>query len=391
MDKKLKILFVVRTLTHGGGAERLIFDIYNELNKRNDIHFKIVVLQKSEIFKEYNISNADYYENKMKDIFYLNYKIKLSLFRKNKINICEYKNIVNEFKPDIIHSHLYLAELVSREYISNRPKYVTHVHDNIVQFRRFSIKTIIYKSLLTNYYERLRLLNKYKQTKTHFICISEETKKFIHNNLPKKVRKKTIILPNAIDLNRFSLIKKTITNDSCVQFISIGSLATRKNHLFLIDVIDNLKNKGYSVHLTILGEGVERFNIENKIQKLNLNNEITLKGNVSEIVSYLDGSNIYLHSAISEPFGLVLLEAMASGLPVVSLDGKGNRDIVKDNYNGFLIEDISIDLMCEKIIYLLNNKKEYERISQNAVDFSKKFSINGYADKLIDFYRSIIN
>ena len=391
MDKKLKILFVVRTLTHGGGAERLIFDLYNELNIRNDIHFKILVLQKSEIFKEYNISNADYYENKMKDVFYLNYQIKLSLFRKNKINIDEYQNIVNEFKPDIIHSHLYLAELVSREYIAKKPKYVTHVHDNIVQFRKFSLKTIIYKSILTNYYERFRLLNKYKQTKTHFICISEETKKFIHNNLPKKVRKKTIILPNAIDLNRFSLIKKTITNDSSVQFISIGSLATRKNHLFLIDVIDNLKNKGYSVHLTILGEGVERFNIENKIQKLNLNNEITLKGNVSEIVSYLDSSNVYLHSAISEPFGLVLLEAMASGLPVVSLDGKGNRDIVKDNYNGFLIEDISIDLMCEKIIYLLNNKKEYERISQNAVDFSKKFSINGYADKLIDFYRSIIN
>lgn len=388
MNEPLKVLYVIRTLTHGGGAERLMFDLYNELIKRKNIVFKIVVLQKSDFFKKFNISNADYYETRMDNIIYLDYSFQLRILGKNIINIKEYKKIVNEFNPDIVHSNLYLAELVSREYINTEASYFTHVHDNIVQLRKLSFKTLMNKSLLTDYYERLRLIKKYKKTNTHFICISNETNNFIKNNLPKILNKNAIILPNAIDLSRFSLTPKTLPVNNVFQLISIGSLAPRKNHVFLIDLVDFLIRNGISVNLTILGEGIERNKIENKIDDLKLNEHITLKGNVTDIVSYLNNADLYVHSATSEPFGLVLLEAMASGLPVIALDGKGNRDFIIDDQNGYIIDELSISKMGNKIIEILHNENKYQRISKNAVETSKKYSISEYVNKLISLYKS---
>jgi len=389
MNEPLKILFIIRTLTHGGGAERLMFDIYNELIKRTDVNFKIVVLQKSDIFKNYNISNADYYETRMNNIVYLNYSFQLRIFKKNHINIEEYKKLVEEFKPDIIHSNLYLAELVSREFIDKNARYFTHVHDNITQLKKFSLKTLYNKTLLTNFFEKNRIIKKYKLTKTNFICISNETTNFIKENLSKKLNKRIFFLPNAIDLSRFSLNPKSLFKKDIFELITIGSLAKRKNHVFLIEVVNYLIKKGFPIHLTILGEGIERKKIEQKIKDLKVNDHVTLKGNVSDIVNELNKSDLYVHSATSEPFGLVLLEAMSSGLPVITLDGKGNRDFIVDNYNGYIINESSVSKMGNKIIEILQNEDNYYNISINAIETAKKYSISEYIDKLISIYKSI--
>jgi glycosyltransferase involved in cell wall biosynthesis len=384
MDEKLKVLYVIRTLTHGGGAERLMFDIYQELKKRKNITCKIIVLQKSSFFKDFNIANSDFYENQIDDALYINYEFKLSIFKKNIINIEEYKNIVLEFKPDIIHSNLYLAEVVSREFILKKTIYITHVHDNIIQLKKLGFNTFLTKSKFTNYYERLRILKRYKKSNTYFISISNETNDYISKNLPKLFKKKIIKLPNAVNLSRFSLIPKALENRR-FNLISIGSLAKRKNQTFLIDVLYYL-NKKIEVNLTILGEGPERKEIENKIRDLGLEKQITLKGNLSDIEPFLNNSDLYIHAATSEPFGLVLIEAMASGLPVIALNGKGNKDIVINNYNGFLIEKPSIELMGDKIIEILENKKKFNELSKNAVEFAKKYSIEEYIDNLLNFY-----
>jgi glycosyltransferase involved in cell wall biosynthesis len=388
MNEPLKVLYVIRTLTHGGGAERLMFDIYNELIKRTDVLFKIVVLQKSDFFKNYNIANADYYEKRMNNIIYLDYSFQLRLFKKNLINIEDYKKLVIDFQPDIIHSNLYLAELVSREYVWKNASYFSHVHDNIIQLQKFSLKTLVNKTLFTNFYEKIRIVKKYKQTKTNFICISNETTNFIKDNLSEKLNKRTFLLPNAIDLSRFSLSAKKIKSKEKFQLISIGSLALRKNHIFLIDVVHFLIKNGISIHLTILGEGIERKKIEQKIDELKLKKHITLTGNVSDIVSYLNDADLYVHSATSEPFGLVLLEAMASGLPVIALDGKGNRDFIIDDHNGYLINEFSVSKMGNKIIEILHNEDTFHRISKNAIETSKKYAMSEYVDKLISIYKN---
>ena len=121
---------------------------------------------------------------------------------------------------------------------------------------------------------------------------------------------------------------------------------------------------------------------------LKLENKIEFKGNVDDIIPFLNSANIYLHTANYEPFGLVILEAMAAGLPVICLDGKGNRDIIKNNINGIIIKDEDVDLFASNIITLFKNNKLYKNFVDNGHITAKKYDIKKYVDVLLNNYFS---
>ena len=138
----------------------------------------------------------------------------------------------------------------------------------------------------------------------------------------------------------------------------------------------------------LLGEGPLLEEVQKKAASLGLLEMITFTGNVKDVNCWLSKANIYVHSAYYEPFGLVLLEAMSTGLPVVCIDGKGNRDIVRNGYNGYMIDKMDSVLMANKIINLMNDDKLYNRLSKNAVQFSSEYDIKQYVDKLVTIYQS---
>jgi glycosyltransferase involved in cell wall biosynthesis len=78
---------------------------------------------------------------------------------------------------------------------------------------------------------------------------------------------------------------------------------------------------------------------------------------------------------------------MASGLPVISLDGGGNRDVVLDGQNGYLIQENNAICFVKKIIELIHDPSEYKKMSLFSREFAKQFDINNYVDKLVDFYK----
>ena len=98
-------------------------------------------------------------------------------------------------------------------------------------------------------------------------------------------------------------------------------------------------------------------------------------------------SHVYVHTAYYEPFGLVLLEAMAAGLPVISLDGKGNRDLIYDGENGFFIEDRKPAIFAKRIVELKHDTVLWKAFSNSGREFVKKFDIRAYVQKLLDIYK----
>jgi len=112
-----------------------------------------------------------------------------------------------------------------------------------------------------------------------------------------------------------------------------------------------------------------------------------MPGNTVNVANYYAAANVYVHVATYEPFGLVILEAMASGLPVVTLDGKGNRDLIKEGENGFMIYNQSPEEFAEAIEKTVKDKNAYRKMSENALAFAKKHDIASYTDKLIKLYR----
>jgi spore coat protein SA len=95
-------------------------------------------------------------------------------------------------------------------------------------------------------------------------------------------------------------------------------------------------------------------------------------------------SDIYVHTATYEPLGLVLLEAMAAGLPVVTLDGGGNRDLIENGKNGFIINNQNPKHFAEKILEVKDN----EEMKKYNVKFAQKFDIDHYTHKQLELYQN---
>jgi glycosyltransferase involved in cell wall biosynthesis len=85
-----------------------------------------------------------------------------------------------------------------------------------------------------------------------------------------------------------------------------------------------------------------------------------------------------------------MLEAMASGLPVVSLDAGGNRDIIVQGKNGYIVYEQNAELFADTIIELIEDNDLYKSISAYAVEFASKFDIKPYTDRLFELYQSKI-
>jgi len=371
---KERILQVIPSLEKGG-AERLVIDICNELCARG---IEVALL---------NFREAMEYSHLLSDVKRVvvpaNYIP--SLWGKPKANLQGYRKFINDFKPQVIHSHLFEAEMVSRQVIVPGVKYISHFHDNMKQFRKFSFSVLVNKPAATDFFERKLMIGNYRRCHNQFIAVSRYTDEYLRQNLPTDLQR-ILLLHNAIDYKRFfNPAERTIT--APVRLVTIGSLVDNKNQMFQIEVVKLLAENGMSVHLDILGDGPNYRSLNEKIQDLQLTDFIRLRGNVASAEDYLKHAHIYMHSAFSESFGLVQLEAMAAGLPCVVLDAKGNRDIIQNGKNGFLLKTPNPQLFASMIEKLASDVKLYNAVSEYARVFAEAYDIKPYVDRLLAYYQ----
>ena len=293
------------------------------------------------------------------------------------------QKFIDNFKPNIIHSHLWEAEVVCSCLKTPNTSKVTHFHDNMIQLH--NLKLSFKKSSITNYYEKRFFLRRSKNNK--YITISKNTHLYAKENLPKKLIRNIYLLPNAISYKSYYNKIRKYKKD--INIIYTASFVEKKNHSLALKII-KIINKTHKVKLTLLGKGPTLEIIKKEAKELGVYDIITFKGHVENVKKQLDNSNIYLHTAHYEPFGLVIIEAMANGLPVVTLNGGGNEDFIKNNKNGYIISSNDPQLFSNHIIKLFNNEALYQNISTQGQNTAKNYDINEYSKKLIEFYNEVI-
>ena len=375
----MKILHIIPTLAKGG-AERLVLDICNQLSRINNIEVKLVIFR-NEV--KYDISDYEF------EIKVIPSKINLSLIRKAKFEVTELEKFISNYQPNIIHSHLFEAELISRTVDYPSAKWFSHCHDNMIQMRQFNLSTFFNKSYLTNFYEKRYLFKRYKINQgTQFIAISNHTLDYFN-----KIQSlyKVTLLHNTVDIERFTRPSElTKSNSGEIRIVNIGSFVKKKNQAFLIDIISRLNKMEIRTKTFFLGDGPIRNEVEEKAKSFKVSDQCFFEGNVNKVGQYLWNADIYIHTATYEPLGLVIIEAMASGLPVICLDGKGNRDLMVQGKNGYIFQEENAEIFAEQIIELMNDSEKYKEISSFAKEFSLQFDIKNYCEKLVEIYRTKI-
>ena len=376
----MKILHIIPNLKKGG-AERIVIDIVRILNQNASNQVKLILFEDK---IEYDV------EDIKKLIEIVPSKVELSITKKHQISIVELQKTIELFQPDSIHSHLFEAEIVSRSCTFPKATWFTHSHDRMSSLNNLNLFSIKSKRDLTNYFEKRYLLKCYRKNGgNNFIAISEDISNFLRTVLPKDLQS-IQLLQNAIDLKRFEkpMDFNKVRDNAVFNMVSIGRLDKNKNHQFLIDVVLDLKNREIPVHLTIVGEGDERISLQEKIVQLNLSDQLSLVGLQEKVEMYLWNADLYIHSAITEGFGLTIIEAMVCGLPVVCTDGKGNRDLIQEGENGFMVGERDPKLLADKIELLLKNDNLRLEMGEKARKFAQGFGMEKYVESLLLLYKN---
>jgi len=374
----IKVLHIIPNLRKGG-AERLVLDICNELTNREGVVVKLITFTDQ---NEYSFLTQNI------DWEVVPASIRLSLTKKNKFSVDQLQRTIEEFKPDIIHTHLFEAEMVSRCCNYPQAKWFSHCHDNMKQFRNISFKMLINKELLTNYYEKRFLFNRYIANGGNcFVAISKNAESYFKCNIGSFP---ITLMHNAINFSRFFKPKDLLLNQSKLRLVTIGSLVDKKNQKFLIEVAGVLRARNIDFVLNLLGDGVNRGDLQQQTLENRLNDHVVLHGNVDDVEKYLWQSDIYVHSATYEPLGLVLIEAMVAGLPVITLDGKGNRDLIEEGKNGTMLYTQNAEEFADKIMELWNNQEKYCEMSAYAQEYAKRYDIKTYVGNLMNLYEQAL-
>lgn len=375
----MNILHIIPSLAKGG-AERLTLDICTALKQQPGVNVKLAVLHPE---------NA--YASEYADITpeHLPVTVQFSLSGKNRIENAALKQLLETFQPDIIHSHLFEAEIATRTILREGTAYFSHVHDNILQLRPLTAGGIFNRRNITDRYEKYWLEDKYRACHNRFIAISADTRNYMQACLPGSLKQQVVLLPNAIRYHRF-YEAQTRTLRTPLRLLNCGSFTPKKNQTLLVDIMKQLRASLPDATITLAGDGALRTEVQQRAMHEGVQQAMLFPGNVHDMPAAYRNHDLYIHTALQEPFGLVLLEAMAAGLPVIALDGGGNRDIVQNGKNGYLILEADPLPFAEKINYLHTHPEVYATMSEYARNFAAAYDISPYTERLMNLYRETL-
>lgn len=374
-----------------GGIEKCISSISNELCNKYDI--EIIVVHKMYEKTPFDMNKRIKIKYLLDDTMAsktLKYKVYLKNFQillliKNLFN--DYFKLlrIGELFKDIKNSYITVKKsksLLIKEIkncdsdviISTRDK-----HNYLLG--KFAKEGIIKIGWEHNYHNNdrkyIKNLVKSVEKLDYLVLVSEELQEFYS----KIVKPKCIHIPNSLDE-----YPKEMSSLEENNIISVGRLSKEKGFLDLIDVYALLNEVYPNWKLNIIGDGTERTKIEEKITKLNLKDKVILHGYqdkkyINEILSH---SSIYVMPSYTESFGIVLLEAFSYGIPCISFENSGSKEIISNNWDGYLIKERNKEQMAKKICELIKDKNRRIIMGDNGYKKSLKYDIKEIIKKWID-------
>jgi glycosyltransferase involved in cell wall biosynthesis len=370
----MKILSILSPVKFGGG-ERLLLDQVKVFREKG-IEYEIICLNRSSEFEKFlneenvryfNLSDIEFKQTPArKEYLFLFFKLLPQLFKLRKL--------IQKEKPDVLVSNgfpsVFLVPL-SVLFLKTKPKNF-YAHHSQKQKENFLTRKIY-----------LWFLRKYEK----IIAVSSATADSLKSVFPE-IKEKILYISNGIDMKRFEIkeskeeLRKKLNLPDGILGICVGRLTSFKNQKFLIKVDKEIKRNDF--YILILGDGDEYENLKNEIEKEKLENRVKLLGFISsnEIPYYLKASDIFLYPSLKEGFGIVVLEAMAAGLPVV---------IFKEIYIEEFGENILVANNEEEFVNYTKHLVENENFRKELCEKLKQDALKLDIRRIIEAYLEVFN
>lgn len=349
-----------------GGAEKLVTDICKNLDKKK---FTVNVVT---LYKIYDSIFIEELKRKNINIIELNKKVGFDLSIIFKL----YK-VFKEYKPDVINTHLYVVPYVILPALLRRIKVKVH-----------TVHSIASKEIASKFKRKIMKVA-YKYLKFVPIGISDYIKNTILEEYNLKANQVECIY-NGIDTSKF------VCNNSCIHdnkiiFVNVARMNEAKNQILLLEAFKLVNEKYKNTELHIVGDGELRENIENKIEELNLKGKVILRGIKKDVACELNNSSVFVLSSNYEGLPLSVLEAMSSGLPIITTDAGGVIDIVENNINGIIVEKKNKKALADAMIKMCKDKNCLQEMGKNSYLLSKKYDIKEIVKQYENLYTELIN
>jgi glycosyltransferase involved in cell wall biosynthesis len=358
----MRVLHVI-SAAGAGGAELLVKDLLMRFSDKG------VIVAVAFLDNAVDVGRDDTFERdyiaQLTNVSIPHYFIG-SRARKNVFyGIKAFRAIINEFRPDIIHSHLYYGAIYSA-LCSPRATKNIYTHHSI----KIGAPKFIYKIL------DFRV--------DAYIAICSACKLLLTKLTQKDVYK----IDNGVDLTR--ILKRDdarIDNASVFTYLLIGRLTAAKNIKLLIDAVSIIRNESFRV--LIAGEGELGDSLKSYIAKLGLQEKFIFLGNVTDINEVLLQADAFLLCSAWEGLPISQIEATVFGLPTIVTNVGGCAEITHSVANGLVVDELDPQSYSDAMLRLLKDPELCAAFKENARKFSGAYSLDRSVTKHLELYCSM--
>jgi glycosyltransferase involved in cell wall biosynthesis len=297
------------------------------------------------------------------------------------------KKEFRKINPDIVHVHhpFWLGSSGRRLARIFRKPVVFTYHTRIEQYNHY---VPIFHNLAGGQIPHL-IIKHFASSCDAVIAPTTSAKRYLRN---LGIGKLIIVQPTGVDPDPTINLQISLPAPKGKILFSVFRLSNEKNPYFLIDGIAELdKQTKQPFTCYIAGSGPEEASMKQYIAEKKLEGRIVLLGSVkpADIASYYKLADLFIFSSLSETQGMVILEAMAGGLPVVAVNSSGITDVVQNGVNGFKTEADITDWV-NKIRTILEDDSLRLKMSRNARSYAEKYSMDAMSRNILDMYYEII-
>jgi len=306
------------------------------------------------------------------------------------------KKVIKEFNPDIIHiHHPFLLSSIAMMY--GRQLGIPRILTIHTQYEQYAYYISPIPSKFTQ--EAIKIAVSSFASKTDCITTPSESMKELLREYG--IVNKIEVIPNAIKIDFFKekdeakcreIKEKYHLNDDEKIILFVGRIAAEKSIDKIIKALKIVKESGMGkIRLLIVGDGPDSENLKNLVSSLKLDSDVIFTGAIDyqEIKHYYKLAYLFVIASTTETFGIVNIEALASGLPVLAVRAPGAVDILTDGIDGRLTNNDVLEF-ARVLAELIQKPDLRDRYSKGAIKTSHRYSIDAISEQMLNLYQENI-